>query len=289
MHYAQAHHDDFRTVLAHYAIERWLHRLGAAAVHTDFHLYGQALVSAWGAVGYRLIHTADLAVAGSTDLTRLRGALAAVCQQPVERDGLTFFADSIELSVGDAGLLPQAVRVTLGAVFGSRVRLRLRLQCTYGDVHPPKPIPTTLPTLIETPAPYVQCMSRELLAAHIVHNFMRQGRDFRHMRQIYELYFMAQSFAFSGGVLSAALSQLLRHRATFVPSHSPVVLGFEFAAASVNNLAWTAFVRRAKLTKENITFGEAMRIIRRFLTPPLEALAQPRPFTQAWSPGGPWT
>lgn len=287
MRLSRAQGVEYQALLVHFALERFLYRLAQTPHQRALFLRGPMLFNIWGAPGYRLNTSTELLSSEMQDATTWRAVLTAACAASVVPDGLTFLADTVEIAAV-SGLAPQRRwRGTLWAAFGGRSRLRLRVDGVVGDVLPAAPNELDVPPLLSLPAARLRTTSRELVIANACEGLARLGTDFRHMRQIYEVAFLALTSAFGGGAVSAAINQTVRHRAVFVPETLPV-LDDAFAADTLRAAEWNAFLRRIGVRDPTFTFGAVMGIVRGFLGPPLSALAQKRAFVLSWPVGGPW-
>jgi hypothetical protein len=98
---------------------------------------------------------------------------------------------------------------------------------------------------------------------------------------------LARNFDFDGALLAKAIAATFERRRTQVPSDEPLALSAAFAADSVKQTQWSAFLRRSAL-QATLDLAGAVRLIRGFLLPPTKALTRGDPFAATWPPGGNW-
>lgn len=107
------------------------------------------------------------------------------------------------------------------------------------------------------------------------------------MKDFFDLWAIAQTFAFDGPVLSAAIGATFARRETPVPTERPVALTAAFAQA--RQTQWAAFLRRTEISLAPEPFPQVQAQIAEFVTPPMLSLAKGEPFKAHWPAGGPWS
>jgi len=108
------------------------------------------------------------------------------------------------------------------------------------------------------------------------------------MKDFYEVWFLAQSFAFDGARLSDAVRHTFEHRSTPVPTEPPLALTRDFAEHSAKIQQWVAFLRKGRLESEAAVLGEVLAYIEPFLMMPAIAVTTEVSLEKDWLPGGPW-
>jgi len=109
------------------------------------------------------------------------------------------------------------------------------------------------------------------------------------MKDYYDLWLIAGSFAFDGQVLTKALSATFERRGTTIPSDDPIGLTDEFAKAPDNVKRWRAFIETNGLADAPKDLQSVVNVIRDFVLPPLHAAAARRSFGQNWSLATGWS
>ena len=108
------------------------------------------------------------------------------------------------------------------------------------------------------------------------------------MKDYYDLWVMATSFAFRGSSLLAALAATFRSRDTPLPVSVPVALGLEFSVDEVKQAQWTAFVRRSRLSGSP-NLASVVAMLRCFLFAARVRRDAGAEFERDWPAGGDWT
>ena len=117
---------------------------------------------------------------------------------------------------------------------------------------------------------------------------VRLGITNTRMKDFYDLWVMASSFAFCGNSLAAALAATFGSRGTLLPVDAPVALSPEFSADAAKQAQWTAFAGRSRLSASP-SLETVVAMLRRFLWPPVSAVTQGAEFGRGWPAGGDWT
>ena len=108
------------------------------------------------------------------------------------------------------------------------------------------------------------------------------------LKDFFDLYLLAGLFDFEGSTLAEAIAATLARRGTSIPTAELPALAPEFTDATERETQWRAFVRRTQPHSAPGSLADTVPLLRRFLLPPLAALAAAHPFPRMWRPGGPW-
>lgn len=92
---ARARDRPFNELLVYYGIERFLYRLSISRYAERFILKGALTLMVWQTPVTRPTRDIDLLGRTSNDAEAIRTMFAAVCQQPVNDDGLVFDAQTV--------------------------------------------------------------------------------------------------------------------------------------------------------------------------------------------------
>jgi hypothetical protein len=107
------------------------------------------------------------------------------------------------------------------------------------------------------------------------------------MKDFYDVFFMARTFAFDGATLSRALRTTFDRRGAPLPTGSPTAFTEEFYGDAAKQRQWKAFL--GKVGEADVTDLESVvGMIRAFVQPPMLVAANGTAFNQRWRPGGPW-
>ena len=283
--------EDFQFVLTRFALERLLYRLSISGHGEQFLLKGAMLFPVW-AGGKRPTKDLDLAARSEISSDRISTIFRDLCMIQHPEDGLVFDPDSIEVGrireiqpEAEAGLRVQMV-ATLAAA-----RIPIQVDIGFGDAVTPGATNIEYPTLLDHPAPRLKAYSRETVVAEKFQAMVHFGIANSRLKDFYDLSLLAQSFDFSGPILSQAIQATFQRRRTQVPAEDPIALSPDFASDPGKQAAWKAFLRRiAKAQKaENLPdLFDVCALLRGFLMPPSRAIASGEPFNDVWPASGPW-
>lgn len=87
------------------------------------------------------------------------------------------------------------------------------------------------------------------------------------MKDFFDLYFMANSFAFESDRLSSSLKATFDRRGTLLPADLPIALTRAFWESSEKNDQWQAFLRRTRLLEPGLSLQTVCLRIGDFLIP----------------------
>jgi hypothetical protein len=108
------------------------------------------------------------------------------------------------------------------------------------------------------------------------------------MKDFFDLWMLAEQFAYDGEVLARAIRATFDRRRTPLPGVVPLALTDEFCADRAKQSQWRAFAAKGNLATRAPPRSELAGILRLFLCPPMEAFRAALPFRQRWKPAGPW-
>jgi Nucleotidyl transferase AbiEii toxin, Type IV TA system len=315
---AKERNEEFQLVLMRYGLERLLYRLGQSPYASQFVVKGAILFSLWAAEALksatdasggaattpsaenahallrlqRATHDLDLLGFGLSDLPRLERVFRDLCQLTVaEDDGLTFLPESVQAAPIREDQEYGGVRTHLRAMLG-KARIPLQVDVGFGDVVTPAPASTNFPTLLPMlPAPQVRVYPRETVVAEKFEAIVRLGVPNTRMKDFYDLWTLANQFAFEGDQLCAALAATFARRGMALPTadEEPVAFTSRFGGDSTKRAQWAAFLRKGQLAVDaKPELPDVLAALRMFLLPPSAAIAAGQAFVWTWPPGGPW-
>ena len=116
----------------------------------------------------------------------------------------------------------------------------------------------------------------------------RQNVANSRMKDFFDVWTLARQFEFEGPLLARAIAATFDRRRTDIPQTVPLALTAEFATDRTKATQWRAFLNRSKLAPLHSNFGQVIELLRAFLMPPFEALANDSDFSAHWPPSGPW-
>jgi predicted nucleotidyltransferase component of viral defense system len=277
---------EFQLVLAEFAIERLLYRLGRSGHADRFVLKGATLFKLWSAERGRATWDLDLLGRGSSAIPDVVRAVGEMCAIPVQ-DGLVFDAESISGEEIRADDKYDGVRVRLVARL-AEARIPVQVDVGFGDAVVPEPEFCRYPTLLDHEAPRVLVYPPEAVVAEKLEAIVSLGLSNSRMKDFYDLQRLSDQFAFDGESIVLAIRATFNRRGTPLPVDEPVAMSREFLTAPERQTQWRAFLRRGRLE----TAPDAAELadkLAAFLAPVLRAALDGASFRQTWAPGGPWT
>jgi hypothetical protein len=288
MDLARKRGDDFQLILTRYVIERLLYRLSCSAYATEFVLKGAMLFPLWNDQPHRPTRDLDLLGIGEQSIEHLAGVFKAITGLSVEDDGLVFNSDTVRGELIKEDQEYEGVRVHCEARLG-QARITLQIDIGFGDAITPKAEKIKYPTILEFQAPELQAYPRQTVVAEKYQAMVMLGIANSRMKDFFDLWILARSFAFDGPTLCRAIQATFRRRKTNLPSQPALALTAEFGADAAKVKQWQAFVRKGKLDVGETNLEEVCEFLRGFLVPPTQALVADEPFERTWRPAGPWT
>jgi len=283
---SKASGEDFTYVLTRYALERLLARLERSTYREAFTLKGAMLFRVWSPALHRPTKDLDLLGTGAPDMPRLEGIFRDLCAVVVDDDGVTFDPKSVRAARIKEDAEYEGVRVNVTARIGS-ARLELQVDVGFGDAVTPAAVEVEFPTLLGAPPPRLLAYPRESVVAEKLEAMVHLGIANSRMKDFFDVWFLAQTFAFEGNMLSAAMRATFARRGTAIPDAMPTALTPAFSADATKATQWKAFMTRGRLEPADLTLAHVVDAIAPFLWPPLEAARDGRELATAWAPKGP--
>jgi len=284
---ARANREDFHLVLTRYGLERLLYRLACSPHAGTFVLKGACLFQLWSDQPHRPTRDLDLLGHGDGDIAHFETVFRQVCEQPVAADGLEFLADRVRgESIKDEDQY-QGIRLRVDARLAN-ARLPLQVDVGFGDAITPGPIAIDYPTLLDFPSPSLRAYPRETVVAEKFQAMVTLGMANSRMKDFFDLWTLAREYAFDGLTLCAALQATFARRKTPPPAVAPLAMTSVFALDKSKQTQWRAFLRKGKLSRDNVSLSDVIEILHPFLMPPMRAVHAEQRFPGQWPPGGPW-
>ena len=278
---ARAEQTDFQILLTRYALERLLYRLSVSDQRERFVLKGAMLFAIWQDDPFRPTRDLDLLGHGDPDPATVAATIRSICSVEVPDDGVVFDVADIEAApIRGEGETP-GVRVRTGATIAG-ARLPIQIDVGFGDVITPEAIEIEYPALLDAPAPILRAYPPETVVAEKTEAIVSLGIANSRMKDFYDLWTIAQTFAFEGGNLAEAIRRTFERRRTPLPEQVPIALSDSFALEKETQ--WRAFLARDRLEVAPASFAQVIDDLRAFLQPVLT-----RAEVASWRPGGPWT
>lgn len=283
---ARASGRPFNELTQYYALERWLYRLARSEHRSHFVLKGALMLLVWKLPVTRPTRDIDLLGRVGNDLEKVRAIMAAICQVPVEDDGMVFDSAGVATSRIAEDADYEGVRATFQATLGN-VRLPMQIDIGFSDLVTPEPVSITYPTLLGQPAPELSAYNRETAIAEKFEAMVKLGELNSRMKDFFDVWLLSQKEGFRAQELGAAVARTFQRRDTPI-SVDPVCFGEAFAASAAKAVQWQAFVRRGRFADPVPAFAEVVGAVAGFLRPVCSALLTGRMEISVWPPGGPW-
>ena len=277
----------FNELLQHYAIERFLYRLGQSGHAEKLLLKGALLLRVWKIPLAR--PTMDIDVLGRTEGTP--EALAAVLRDcmaaEVDDDGMRY--DPASLTTGAITLDAdyQGWRIRFRAALGN-ARVTMQVDVGVGDIVYPSPIWIDYPVLLDQPAPRLLAYTPENAIAEKYQAMVELDMANSRIKDFHDVWTLARNLEFDGQRLSEAIRRTFERRKTQLPTALPTAFTAAFFEDRAKQTQWQAFLDKGLMASEKVSLAELMAVVRAFLLSPTDALVSGKRFSARWPQGGPW-
>ena len=280
---------EFQLLLARYACERFLYRLGMSPVRDRCIVKGATLLAVWMEEPYRGTRDVDLLASGRNDETSVREIMTAICTVACPEDGLIFDLSSLRVSPIRPGQAYQGQRVKLVCHLG-QARIPTQIDFGFGDVVTPGPQEAELQSLIEgLPTPTLRVYPLATSIAEKLDAMVQLGQRNSRMKDFHDVWAISESFAFNGAELRESIRSCFERRGTTWTSHTPVALTSAFYSTPGQDNLWEHYRReKAFLIPPPEAFAVIGESILEFFAPVLESILTDAPFEWHWPAGGPW-
>jgi predicted nucleotidyltransferase component of viral defense system len=277
----------FNELLQFYAIERFLYRLAQSQYRDRLVLKGALMLLVWKTPVTRPTRDIDLLARISNDLESVRSAIADICRQAVEDDGLVFEASTVTTGRIAEDADYEGVRARFQGHLG-KARIAMQIDLGFSDVITPAPVSISYPAMLGHASADLLAYSRETVVAEKLEAMVMLGQLNSRMKDFFDLWLLARTQQFEGRILADAISRTFARRQTPVVA-DPVCFTDDFATDAAKMTQWAAFVRNGKLSDAPASFQEVVTTVRIFLQPALEAVIAKNEFSTRWRGSGAWT
>lgn len=273
----------------HYAMERFLHRLGLSRHSHSFYLKGGMLLMGWGSSSARPTLDIDLLghIANTPD-TIIKVFREILRTQPQVQDGVSFLTD-IEVREITKEALYTGLRVQFTAQVQSE-KIPMKVDIGFGDDLYPEAMELQYPALVpEMPPATVRCYSKESLIAEKWQAMVQLGSFNSRMKDFYDLWMLSREHTFHLPILKEAIRRTFSHRSTDWNAYLNLK---DDAYCRLQQPEWAAFVRKMKaaafqrklnIELPSIQFADVLKTILDWLEPVMTTDAEAR-----WIPGKHW-
>lgn len=243
---ADAVKQDFNLTLTHYGLERLLYRLSISAHAPNYLLKGALLFSLWYDLPHRPTRDADLLGFGPDDIDSAVATFREICQIAVE-DGIAFDPASVKGAVirKEAGY--GGVRIDLQAKLDG-ARIALQVDIGFGDAVTPAPEAISYPVLLDDlPAPQLRAYPKYTVVAEKFHAICLLGMTNTRMKDYFDLWVLLGENTLDQAELRRAIEATFNRRKMAMPTSLPAGLSDAFAADTIKQAQWNAFLKKNRL------------------------------------------
>lgn len=286
---ARARQEDVQFVLQRYCAERFLYRVGESRHREEFVLKGAMLFALWGGSLYRPTRDLDFTGYGSDDVEAVLDRFRTICTQPVTDDGVRFDAATLTAEPIRDEVEYGGLRIVFDAWLGKAGPIRMQVDVGFGNAIVPGAVEAEYPTLLDAPAPRIRTYPHEAVVAEKLHAMVVLGERNSRQKDFYDLYVLAQTFAFEGDPLTRAIVATFGRRKTPIPTPLPTALAPRFYADGQRATQWRAYLERNRLPGAPADLVQTGEVLLAFLGPPWRALVNGEHYASSWPPGGHWS
>lgn len=282
---ARERKENAQLLMTRYVIERLLWRLSISDYRQFFVLKGAMLFSLWAPTPYRATGDLDLLGFGNNDPDQVAGLFREVMAIAAD-DGIVFKPDTVVAAAARAEDEYSGVRLDFQAELAG-ARLPIHVDIGFGDAITPGAQDIEYPSLLDLPPPKLRAYPPETVVAEKFQAMTALGMINTRMKDFFDLWAIANTFAFEGPVLAEAIAATFARRETALPTEPPLALTAAFADAK--QAQWTAFLKRTEISLAPEPFPEIQARIVTLVMPPTLSASKGEPFAARWPAGGVWT
>lgn len=270
-----------------YAIERLLYRLAQSGYGDQFVLKGAMLFSLWAPIPYRSTGDLDLLGHGDPAPERMAAIFTAICAAAVDDDGVVYDPASVRAEGVRDDEDYRGVRVWLTAALAG-ARLAIQIDVGFGDAVTPGASYVDYPSLLGFPSPSLRAYPAETVVAEKLEALVSLDMRNSRMKDFFDLWVIAKTFAFDGPTLATAVAATFERRGTALPQGSPIALTKTFSNDPGKQSLWRAFLNRTTIAVAPEPLPELIKFIAEFVAPLMATKAVTTMMGTTWQPGGPW-
>ena len=260
---AKERNQPFDLLLTRYALERLLYRLSASKHRERFVLKGAMLMTSWMDDPHRPTRDLDLLGFGDPDPDAIIAAFRDICAIEAE-DAVSFDIPGLTIDrIRDEAEYGGLRLKTTATIDGARVRVVIDVG--FGDSTEPGLVEIDLPVLLDQPAPRLRAYPYETVVAEKFQAMVMLGRANTRMKDFYDIWILAQSYAFDDDRLACAIAATFARRKTEIPAERPDALTPAFASDASKQAQWAAFLEDVAMNPGSL--AEVTEQLAEFLMP----------------------
>ncbi|MBI4908188.1 MAG: nucleotidyl transferase AbiEii/AbiGii toxin family protein [Acidobacteria bacterium] len=238
--------EDFSLVLTRFAMERVLYRVGRSKHRDRLVLKGAMLFHAWTETPHRSTRDLDFLGYGEASEAVCQEMIREICSVPDAKDGLNFDSHAVTAEAIREDDIYQGVRVRVIARL-AQARIPLQIDIGFGDRVFPAAVEIDYPTLLEMPAPRIHAYSMESVIAEKIEAMVALGMLNSRMKDFYDVWFLARTFAFEPSTLGMAIAETFRRRETEWSGEGFTTLLADLGGDASKQTQWRAFLNKGRL------------------------------------------
>ena len=168
-------------------------------------------------------------------------------------------------------------------------RIPMQIDIGFGDAVYPEPELASFPVFLPMEAPLIRAYPREATIAEKFHAMVVLDIRNSRMKDFYDVWFTANTWAFDMPSLRTAILAAFERRGSVIPEGVPFALTEAFLNDPQKKLQWNAFVSRLNPGDTAPSLEEVGAVLRSFLLPCVcgESLTQAE--MRLWTPTLNWT
>jgi hypothetical protein len=253
-------------LLLRYALERFLYRLGVSPYANQFVLKGASIFTIWIGPFCRVTRDADVeALCDANPLTLIEIFKEICCIQCLE-DATLFDLDSFVYEEIKKEDKYPGTRIRFNATVGG-ARVTLQFDIGVGDSIYPVAETMAYPSILDLPTPRLKTYPRYTVVAEKFSTMIFRGMLNSRVKDYYDLWLLAKTFAFEGSILQEAIYRTFKRRNLEIPKMFPEALTHAFLE-NINRLnQWKAFIKTLGNAPMPNSFEEAILCLQTFLSP----------------------
>lgn len=272
----------FNELLQYYGLERFLYRISASKYHDKFVLKGALLFTVWRQSAIRSTVDIDLLGKVSNNPDDIVKVFQEICNVKAQEDGLRFESASVIAEPITLDADYHGVRVQLCGYLGT-AKIRVQVDIGFSDIITPNPETSYYPTILDLPAPRMNCYNKETAIAEKLQAMVKLDILNSRMKDIYDIWILSKRFEFDGMLLQSAIINTFKKRQTEV---TPKVITFteQYYRNPEKIAQWKGFLKRSKVSDIPADLEDVLESVRSFLLPVLSHIAENDKFKKIWKP-----
>ncbi len=276
----------FNEVLQYYAMERFLYRISKSNYSGNFILKGALMFTVLRQLDTRSTLDIDLLGKINNNPDNIIRVFQEICDVDIEPDGLVFDRSSVSAEQITVDADYQGVRVKLSGSLGN-ARIRIQIDIGFSDVITPGPEKIEYPTILDLPAPVLNCYNKETMIAEKFQAMIKLDILNSRMKDFYDIWLLADRYEFDGQHLCKTIINTFKTRDTDIVEN-PVVFTSEYFDNTDKITQWRAFIRKNKITNVPAELEVIIHDIENFLKPVIMSISKDSGFGRVWTHSKKW-